>query len=223
VLYNDGTIVTLFPFAFSIGNIIAYHVSPWGYCEKDYHVYTFHNVIQLQEGAATLKRLESNCIINQQLRQQALEHDKKCSLDALECEGVEPDRILSFDSHIDTNLLRVLEGVLSIIHDNRSLRFAFTDGGTHALMTKAFPCTDIDIVTPRVCLEGNMALMQNRFPEIFDFSTETEAIREFLEFSQKAFNLNIKLSPPKDPVAFSSLLSSDSIVDIELHSRLPSS
>jgi hypothetical protein len=27
--------------------------------------------------------------------------------------------------------------------------------------------------------------------------------------------LNIKLSPPKDPVAFSSLLSSDSIVDID--------
>ncbi|MGC2572320.1 MAG: hypothetical protein WA364_12480 [Candidatus Nitrosopolaris sp.] len=32
-----------------------------------------------------------------------------CSLDALECEGVEPDRILSFDSHIDTNLLGILE------------------------------------------------------------------------------------------------------------------
>ena len=139
-----------------------------------------------------------------------------CSLDALECEGVEPDRILSFDSHIDTNLLGVLEEVLSIIHDNRSLRYAFTDGGTHALMTKAFPYTDIDIVTPRVCLEGNIALMQNRFPEIFNFSTETEAIREFLEFSQKAFNLNIELSPPKDPVAFSSLLSSDSIVDIDV-------
>ena len=76
-------------------------------------------------------------------------------------------------------------------------------------MTKAFPYTDIDIVTPRVCLEGNIALMQNRFPEIFNFSTETEAIREFLEFSQKAFNLNIELSPEKDPVAFSSLLSSD--------------
>jgi hypothetical protein len=37
-----------------------------------------------------------------------------CSLHALECEGVEPDRILSFDSHIDTNLLGVLEEVLSI-------------------------------------------------------------------------------------------------------------
>jgi hypothetical protein len=139
-----------------------------------------------------------------------------CSLDALECEDVEPDRILSFDSHIDTNLLGVLEEVLSIIRDNRSLRYAFTDGGTHTLMTKAFPYTDIDIVTPRVCLEGNIALMQKRFPEIFNFSTETEAIREFLEFSQKAFNLNIKLSPPKDPVAFSSLLSIDSIVDIDV-------
>jgi hypothetical protein len=64
-----------------------------------------------------------------------------CSLDALECEDVEPDRILSFDSHIDTNLLGVLEEVLSIIHDNRGLRYAFTDGGTHALMTKAFPST----------------------------------------------------------------------------------
>jgi hypothetical protein len=103
-----------------------------------------------------------------------------------------------------------------MIRNDRSLRYAFTDGGTHALMTKAFPYTDIDIVTPRVCLEGNIALMQNRFPEIFNFSTETEAIREFLEFSQKAFNLNIKLSPPKDPVAFSSLLSSDSIVDIDV-------
>ena len=30
-----------------------------------------------------------------------------CSLDALECEGIEPDRILSFDSHIDTNLVLV--------------------------------------------------------------------------------------------------------------------
>jgi hypothetical protein len=59
--------------------------------------------------------------------------------------------------------------------------------------------------------------MQKRFPEIFNFSTEIETIREFLEFSQKAFNLNIKLSPPKDPVAFSSLLSSDSIVDIDVH------
>jgi hypothetical protein len=83
-------------------------------------------------------------------------------------------------------------------------------------MTKAFPYTDIDIVTPRVCLEGNIALMQNRFPEIFNFSTETEAFREFLEFSKKAFNLNIKLSPPQDPVAFSSLLSRDSIVDIDV-------
>jgi hypothetical protein len=138
-----------------------------------------------------------------------------CSLDALECEGVEPDRILSFDSHIDTNLLGIFE-VLSMIRNDRSLRYAFTYGGTHALMRKAFPYTDIDIVTPRVCLEGNIALMQNRFPEIFNFSTETEAIREFLEFSQKAFNLNIKLSPPKDPVAFSSLLSSDSIVDIDV-------
>jgi hypothetical protein len=53
-----------------------------------------------------------------------------CSLDALECEGVEPDRILSFDSHIDTNLLGVLE-VLSMIRNNRSLRYAFTDGETH--------------------------------------------------------------------------------------------
>ncbi|HXP48742.1 MAG TPA: hypothetical protein VN922_02245 [Bacteroidia bacterium] len=139
-----------------------------------------------------------------------------CSIDALECEGVESDRILSFDSHIDTNLLGVLEEVLSIIHDNRSLRYAFTDGGAHALMRKAFPYTDIDIVTPRVCLEGNIALMQNRFPEIFNFSTEIEAIREFLEYSQKAFNLNIKLSPPKDPVAFSPLLSSDSIIDIDV-------
>ncbi|MGC2570224.1 MAG: hypothetical protein WA364_01840 [Candidatus Nitrosopolaris sp.] len=139
-----------------------------------------------------------------------------CSLDALECEGVEPDRILSFDLHIDTNLLGVLEEALSMIRNDRSLRYAFTDGGTHALMAKAFPYTGIDIVTPRVCLEGNIALMQNRFPEIFDFSTETEAIREFLEFSKKAFNLNIKLSPPKDPVAFSSLLSSDSIVDIDV-------
>jgi hypothetical protein len=40
------------------------------------------------------------------------------------------------------------------------------------LMRKAFPYTDIDIVTPRVCLEGNIALMQKRFPEIFNFSTE---------------------------------------------------
>ena len=139
-----------------------------------------------------------------------------CSLDALECEGVEPDRILSFDSHIDTNLLGILEQVLSMIYDNRSLRYAFTDGGTHTLMKKAFPYTDIDIITPRVCLQGNIALVQNRFPEIFNFSTETEAIREFLEFSKKALNLNIKLSPPKDPVAFSSLLSSDSIVDIDV-------
>ncbi|MGB6595217.1 MAG: hypothetical protein WA323_02410 [Candidatus Nitrosopolaris sp.] len=139
-----------------------------------------------------------------------------CSLDALECEGVEPDRILSFDSHIDTNLLGILEEVLSKIHDNRPLRYAFTDGGAHALMTKAFPHTDIDIVIPRVCLEGNIAVMQNRFLDIFNFSTETEAFREFIEFSKKAFNLNIKLSPPKDPVAFSSLLSSDSIIDIDV-------
>jgi hypothetical protein len=95
------------------------------------------------------------------------------------------------------------------------LRYAFTDSGTHTLMTKAFPYTDIDIVTPRVCPEGNIALVQKRFPEILNFSTDTEAIREFLEFSKKAFNLNIKLSPPKDPVAFSSLLSSDCIVDID--------
>ena len=45
-----------------------------------------------------------------------------CSLDALECEGVEPDRILSFDSHIDTNLLGILEEVMSTIHDNKLLR-----------------------------------------------------------------------------------------------------
>jgi hypothetical protein len=45
-----------------------------------------------------------------------------CSLDALECEGVEPDRILSFDSHIDTMLLGIHEEVLSMINDNRSLR-----------------------------------------------------------------------------------------------------
>jgi hypothetical protein len=57
-----------------------------------------------------------------------------CSLHALECEGVEPDRILSFDSHIDTNLLGVLEEVLSMIRNDRSLRYAFTDGGTHALI-----------------------------------------------------------------------------------------
>ena len=139
-----------------------------------------------------------------------------CSPDTLECEGIEPDRILSFDSHIDMMLLGIHEEVLSMIDDNRSLRYAFTDSGTHTLMTKAFPYTDIDIVPPRVCLEGNIALIQNRFPEIFDFSTETEAIREFLEFSKKAFNLNIKQSPPKDPVAFSSLLSSDSIVDIDV-------
>lgn len=88
-----------------------------------------------------------------------------CSLDALECEGVEPDRILSFDSHIDTMLLGIHEEVLSMINDNRSLRYGFTDSGTHTLMTKAFPHTDIDIVTPRVCLEGNIALVQNRFPQ----------------------------------------------------------
>jgi hypothetical protein len=86
-----------------------------------------------------------------------------CSLDALECEGVEPDtpsiatdilsfnlielNILSFDSHIDTNLLGILEEVLSMIYDNRRLRYAFTDGGTHTLMTKAFPYTDIDIIS----------------------------------------------------------------------------
>ena len=96
-----------------------------------------------------------------------------CSLDALECEGVEPDRILSFDSHIDTNLLGILEEVLSMIYDNRSLRYAFTDGGTHTLMTKAFPYTDIDIITPRVCLEGIIALMQNRFPELLNREFES--------------------------------------------------
>ena len=58
------------------------------------------------------------------------------------------------------------------IYDNKSLRYAFTDGGTHTLMTKAFPYTDIDIVTPSACLEGNIALVQNSFPEIFNFSTE---------------------------------------------------
>jgi len=104
-----------------------------------------------------------------------------CSLHALECEGVEPDTILSFDSHIDMMLLGIHEEVFSMI----------TDSGTDTLMTKAFPYTDIDIVTPRVCLEGNIALMQNRFPEILNFSTETVAIRVFLEFTQKVFNLNI--------------------------------
>ena len=87
-----------------------------------------------------------------------------CSLDALERKGIEPDRILSFDSHIDTMLLGIHEGVLSMIDDNRSLRYAFTNGGTHTLMTKAFHYTDIDIVTPRVCLESNIALVKNRFP-----------------------------------------------------------
>jgi hypothetical protein len=53
-------------------------------------------------------------------------------------------------------------------------------------MRKAFPYTDIDIVTPRACLEDNIALMQKRFPEIFNFSTEIEAIREYLDFLQKA-------------------------------------
>jgi hypothetical protein len=41
-------------------------------------------------------------------------------------------------------------------------------------MTKAFPYTDIDIVPPRVCLEGNIALMQKRFSEIFNL-TEIKA------------------------------------------------
>ena len=112
-----------------------------------------------------------------------------CSLDALECEGVEPDRILSFDSHIDTNLLGVLQEVLSIIQDNRSLSYAFTDSGTHTLKTKAFPHTDIDIVTPRVCLEGNIALVQNRFPEIFNFSTENEGIRGVLRILEESISL----------------------------------
>ncbi|MGA9149901.1 MAG: hypothetical protein WBZ36_04910 [Candidatus Nitrosopolaris sp.] len=58
-----------------------------------------------------------------------------CSLHALECEGVEPDRILSFDSHIDTNLLGVLEEVLFMIDDNRSLRYALS-----GLQGNLLPC-----------------------------------------------------------------------------------
>ena len=71
-------------------------------------------------------------------------------IDALMKEDYEPENILSFDSHLDVDIVGALETVWNAVRGyngyDKGLHFALTDSAIHMLARKWFPNTEIKIL-----------------------------------------------------------------------------
>ncbi len=119
-------------------------------------------------------------------------------IDAIMKEDYEPANILSFDSHLNVDIVGALETVWNAVRGyngyDKGLHFALTDSAIHMLARKWFPNTEIKIVTPRVCMEG-----------------EVKAESYWL----KQLDISLALSPPKDIVSFATLVNNDTVIDVD--------
>lgn len=125
------------------------------------------------------------------------------SVYAIEEQDFEPDLILSFDSHIDTNLLGYRQEVVEAIGGDRPLFYACARAATHAIFSRHFEQSKKSIITPRLALESHGAYIEKHMAkdDLGLISDSEEIISTFRLMQKKMFGLDIVTCPPKDPVS----------------------
>jgi hypothetical protein len=125
---------------------------------------------------------------------------------ALEKHELEPDLIISFDSHIDTSLLGYRKEVVEIIGDDREQFYAAARAATHAIFARKFgeSGAKVIIVTSKLAFESDVAFLEQKVrnlkPELEELGF-AELVANRLEGLRSFFGLELLTCPPKDPVA----------------------
>lgn len=143
-----------------------------------------------------------------------------CSVHAME--DNDPETILSFDTHIDTNLGGMWQGLQKVAGSNWALKYTLHRAAAHWIMTRLFPLADIKIVVPQVGLETHAAVIENMIEERIKkghISDEFQNGQGPISAVLKVLNLqglDVVISPPRDPVDLADLVTDTTVMDIDV-------
>jgi hypothetical protein len=143
------------------------------------------------------------------------------------------DALVSFDSHIDTQLLGYRKDVMDVIERDEALLYAAGRASTHAIFSRMFTdfISPIALLIPKVALETDLASFEDKLVKRLEGASESESERlsallndknklnAHVMTIRKLYDIDVISSPPKDPVSTVNNLLEDSelpVFDVDL-------
>jgi hypothetical protein len=138
-----------------------------------------------------------------------------CSAYALQSASIVFDALVSFDSHIDTQLLGYRKDVVNAIGNNLPLFYTASRSSTHAIFARMFNdfISTNALLIPKVALETDLATFEERLVKRMTqaIDAESERLSALINAQnklqvhtltiKKIYGLDVVASSPKDPVS----------------------